>query len=113
MICVGIRQLLRPHTYDTAHSKPNSQKVRIIRPHHPLYGQSLKVVRRWKNKQVQFYIIKLPDRKHIQIPIHWTDDGTTPLPENLPDYPVLTADSIRELICLLKLLNKKFKNNKE
>jgi hypothetical protein len=108
-----MRQLLHPNIYNTAHSKPNSKKVRIIRPHHPLYGQSFQLVRTWKNKQVKFYIIQLPDRKHIQIPIHWTDDGTTPLPENLPDYPVLTADSIRDIIYLLKLLNKKLKHDKE
>jgi hypothetical protein len=70
-------------------------------------------VRRWKNKQIQFYIIELPDRKHIQIPLHWTDDGTTPLPENLPEYPFLTAAAIRELVYLLKLLNKNLKYDRE
>jgi hypothetical protein len=28
------------------------------------------------------------------------------LPENLPDLPVLTVDSIKELIYLIKLFNK-------
>jgi hypothetical protein len=106
MTCAGIRQPMLPHPYDNAHSNTNSGKVRIIRPHHPLYGNTYPIVRRWKHNKARFYIIQLPDRRHLQIPAHWTDGGASPLPENLPDLPVLTVDSIRELIYLFKLFNK-------
>ena len=101
-----------PHPYDTAHSNTNFDKVRIIRPHHPLYGKTFPLVRKWKHKKIRFYIIQLPDRRHIQVPAHWTDDGITPLHEKFPDFPVLTVDSIRELIYLLNLFNKNLQYQK-
>jgi hypothetical protein len=100
-----------PQTSNTKHSNPNFRKVRIIRPHHPLYGQSVTLVKIWQHKKRRYYVIELPDNSHTRIPLSWADDGNTPLPQVPPNLPFLTIDSIRQLSCLLANLKNKSSMN--
>jgi hypothetical protein len=90
--------------FNTTHSNSHFHTVRIIRPHHPFFGKSFPVIRTWKHKKQQFYIIQLPDMSHIQIPVHWADEGKIPLSKNFFNQPVFTINSIREIISAIKLI---------
>jgi hypothetical protein len=96
---------------NTAHSNTQFELVRIIRPHHPLYGKTFPLVRTWKHKKSRFYIIQLPDKSHIRIPIDWADDGKTPLPKSFATQPVFTVFSIKKLILLITTLKKRGSTN--
>jgi hypothetical protein len=67
-----------PQSSQTTHSNDVS-RVRIIRPHHPLFGQWVSVVRLWEHKKKRYYIIELPDKSHTRIPLYWADNGKFPL----------------------------------
>lgn len=95
---------MRQRPINTTHSNTHFETVRIIRPHHPLFGKNFPLVRTWKFKRRRFYIIQLPDKSHIQIPVHWADEGKTPLPENICEQPVFRVDSIRELVVVITTL---------
>ena len=96
---------------NTAHSNTQFEVVRIIRPHHPLFGKAFPLVRTWKHKKSRFYIIQFPDKSHIQIPIEWADDGKTPLPKSMATQPVFTVFSIKKLILLITTLKKRGSTN--
>jgi hypothetical protein len=112
---------------NTAHSNTQFEIVRIIRPHHPLFGKTFPLVRRWKHKKNRFYIIQFPDKSkhkknrfyiiqfpdksHIQIPTDWADDGKTPLPNSMATQPVFTVISIKRLILLITTLKKRGSTN--
>jgi hypothetical protein len=95
-----------PQTFNTAHSNSHFQTVRIIRPHHPLFGKTLPLIKIWEHKKKRYYVIELPDKSHTRIPLHWADQGKTPLPEHLSGQPVFTVHSIRELISLITIFEK-------
>jgi hypothetical protein len=103
--------LTLPQTSNTKHSNTIFRKVRIIRPHHPLYGQSVSLVKIWQHKNQRYYVIELPDKSHTRIPLFWADDGNTPLPPVPPNLPFLTIDSIRLLNCLLANLKNRASMN--
>jgi hypothetical protein len=111
MICAGMRQHMHQRQSNTAHSNTQFEIVRIIRPHHPLFGKTFPLVRRWKHKKNRFYIIQFPDKSHIQIPTDWADDGKTPLPNSMATQPVFTVISIKRLILLITTLKKRGSTN--
>jgi hypothetical protein len=76
--------------------------VRIIRPHHPLFGKTLPLVKLWEHKKRRYYVIELLDQSHARIPLHWADEGRGPLPEISSNLPVLTSEAIKELIFLVE-----------
>ena len=94
-------------TFNTTHSKLNHRTVRIIRPHHPLFGKTVKLVKIWEHKKKRYYVIELPDKSHTRIPLDWADEGKTPLPKISSNQPVLTINSFRELISLIAALDNK------
>jgi len=94
-------------TFNTTHSNTNFRKVRIIRPHHPLYGKTVSLVKIWQHKKKRYYVIELPDKSHTRIPLYWADDGNTPLHQIPHNLPFLTIDSIRQLIGLVTTLKNK------
>ncbi len=94
-------------TSNIAHSKSNFRTVRIIRPHHPLFGKTVNLVKIWEHKKKRYYVIELPDKSHTRIPLHWADEGKTPLPEIPSNQPFFTVDSIRNLISLITTLENK------
>ncbi len=96
-----------PQTFNTTHSKLNHRTVRIIRPHHPLFGKTVKLVKIWEHKKKRYYVIELPDKSHTRIPLDWADEGITKLPQIPPNQPVFTIHSIRELISLITTLENK------
>jgi hypothetical protein len=50
------------------HSKSDLQNtVRIIRPHHPLFGKTVSLVKIWEHKKKRYYVIELPDKSHTRI----------------------------------------------
>jgi len=61
-------------------------------------------VKVWEHKKKRYYVIQLPDKSNTRIPLHWADQGKTPLPELTVEQPVFTLDSIRELILLIRSL---------
>jgi hypothetical protein len=75
--------------------------MRIIRPHHPLFGLSVPIIKMSELKRKRFYIIQLPDESNTLMPIHWVDEGNTPLPEVPAGLPVLSLESVRQLIFIL------------
>lgn len=93
-----------PPPSQTAHSKTNFRTLRIIRPHHPLFGLRVPVIKMSEHKEKRYYIIQLPDKSNTLIPIHWADEGNTPLPEVPTGLPVLSLDSVRQLIFILNSL---------
>jgi len=86
----------------TTHSNSFSKSVRIIYPHHPLFGRMVPLIKLWEHKKKHYYVIQLPDESHTRIPLFWADDGKTPLPEPPSDLTVLTATSVRTLIILMR-----------
>jgi hypothetical protein len=101
-----------PQTYNTTHSKSNLKTtVRIIRPHHPLYGKTVPVVKIWEHKKKRYYVIELPDKSNTRIPLDWADEGKIPLPENPSSQPVFTVQSIREIISFINILKNRSLND--
>jgi hypothetical protein len=93
-----------PQSSQTTHSNDVS-RVRIIRPHHPLFGQWVSVVRLWEHKKKRYYIIELPDKSHTRIPLYWADNGKFPLVKNAyPEQPFFTAKCIQNLISIILVL---------
>lgn len=93
-----------PQTCITTHSNPFSRSVRIIRPHHPLFGKTVPLVKLWEHKKRRYYVIELPDQSHTRIPLHWADEGKGPLPKISSNPPYLNIQAIKELISLLERL---------
>jgi hypothetical protein len=93
-----------PQTCNTAHSNSIFRSVRIIRPHHPLFGQTVPLVKLWEHKKRRYYVIQLPDQSHTRIPLHWADDGKGPLPEISSKLPALTIPAIKALISIMERL---------
>jgi hypothetical protein len=93
-----------PQCSQTTHSNDISPSVRIIRPHHPLFGQWVSVVRFWEHKKKRYYVVELPDKSHTRIPLHFADNGKFPLPDVPPDQPFFTVKCIRRLISLIPAL---------
>ena len=94
-------------TFNTTHSKSNYRTVRIIRPHHPLFGKTVNLVKIWEHKKKGYYVIELPDKSHTRIPLYWADEGKTPLTEIPSNQPFFTVHSIRELLSLITTLENK------
>jgi len=71
--------------------------VRIVRPHHPLRGMVVPLVRLWEGKGTRFFVVELPDGGHCRLPASWVDDGVSE-PETLPTTSrVLSMEAAREL----------------
>ena len=111
MILDAFAQPMHQRPSNTAHSNTQFEIVRIIRPHHPLFGKAFPLVRRWKHKKSRFYIIQMPDKSHIQIPIEWADDAKSPLAQYTVAQPVFTDNSIKELIFIITTLKKRISTN--
>lgn len=99
-------------TFNTEHSKSDIQNtVRIIRPHHPLFGKTVNLVKIWEHKKKRYYVIELPDKSHTRIPLDWADQGNSPLPESLSSEHVFTVQSIREITFIICTLENRSSNN--
>jgi hypothetical protein len=96
-----------PQTFDTAHSNSDYRTIRIIRPHHPLFGKSVPLVKIWEHKNKRYYVIELPDKSHTRIPLHWADQGKIPLPQSPSGGPAFTVEAVRELFSLMSTLANK------
>ena len=108
MIC---EQTLRP-TFNTAHSKSHLQNtVRIVRPHHPLFGKTVNLVKIWEHKKKRYYVIELPDKSHTRIPLDWADHGNAPLPESLSSEQVFTVQSVKEITFIIHTLENRSSND--
>lgn len=100
-----------PQTFNTTYSKSESKNiVRIIRPHHPLFGQTVNLVKIWEHKKKRYFVIELPDKSHSRIPLHWADNGTLPLSKPPHSNQVFTVQAIREVIFLTRTLRDKVLN---
>ena len=101
-----------PQTFNTTHSKSDLHNiVRIIRPHHPLYGKTVPLVKIWEHKKKRYYVIELPDKSHTRIPLDWADQGKMPLPENPSSKQVFTVQSVREISALIRTLENRSSND--
>jgi hypothetical protein len=94
-------------TCKTTHSTLTFHEVRIIRPHHPLYGKIFPVVRTSGYKRKRYYILELPDKSHLQIPMEWACEKDIPLPQPILAQPVCTVESLRVVLSLLRTLKNK------
>ena len=74
--------------------------MRVIRAHHPLFGEVVPLVKIWNHSKKRYYVIELPDKSHTRIPVDWADEGEAPLPEIASNLPCLTVEAIRDLIFL-------------
>ena len=88
-----------PHTqYNSSSSIP--RQLKLIRPHHPLEGQLLEVIRVGPSNVA----VRLKDGTAMQLPRSWTDiDGGVSLgPER-----ICTIESLREVLELLETFRRK------
>jgi len=66
----------RTNTRQTTHIEDFPRHVTILRPRHPLQGQTLEIFDRVRLKGVLHLIVVLPDHSRLQVPADWTDlDG--------------------------------------
>jgi len=66
-----------PHTtYFAGKLKQGSgepESIKVHYPYHPLYGQEVKVVRRWTKGNKRFYVISFFDNTNVHLPTWMTD----------------------------------------
>jgi hypothetical protein len=81
------------------------KQVRITSQPHPLYGQSVEVLRRRRQNSETHWIVRLPDGTAAQIPSSWTDHpaGQAPI-ETLQSGSRATPEALRKLISLVECL---------
>jgi hypothetical protein len=85
---------------------PTPTELRLIRRHHPLFGQTLELVRGGRHKLV----VRTTTGRTMQIPRSWTDaDGASGQSES--DQSVFTVEAIRDLTELLSALRKRANEN--
>jgi hypothetical protein len=97
----------RSQTYQTTHSTLTCHEIRIIRPHHPLYGKIFPVLETSGYKKKRYYILELPDQSHLQIPREWTCHKDIPQPHPIAEQPVCTVKSLQAMLLILKSLKDK------
>ena len=78
----------------------------IIRHHHPLIGQKLKLLSVGKTMA----LVRLPDGSSMKIPRRWTDVDGVACPE-LAGVAELTLHGLHELISLFMALRERARNN--
>lgn len=71
----------------------------------------MNLVKIWEHKKKRYYVIELPDKSHTRIPLDWTDQGNTPLPENLSSEQVFTVQSVREIAFIIRTLKNRSSND--
>jgi hypothetical protein len=80
------------------------QRIRVTIPHHPLYNQSLRVVRRLHTYSEPQIVVELPDGHTQLIPTRWTEAVPVTPREPLGEVAVFSHDSLRALITMVASL---------
>jgi hypothetical protein len=99
--------LLSSQTRKTTYSKLTFDEVKIIRPHHPLYGQIFPVLETSGYKDKRYYILELPEHSPLRIPVEWTCHKDLPMPQATPEQPVCTVKSLQAVLSILTSLKNK------
>lgn len=73
----------------------------MVRPHHPLLGRKLEVLRDGD----RLLVVRLPDGCGARIPRAWTDADGAPPPRPEPET-ILTAEALREILSLVESLRR-------
>ncbi len=60
--------------------------IRVTHPHHPLYNQIVKVLRKAGNSAYPepCYLIELPDGTRAELPLSWAEAAVAPSPPSEP-----------------------------
>ncbi len=97
------------HTCNTTYIKSKFQDrvVRIFRPHHPLFGQTVGLIEVERHARQQYFIVELPNQSRMRIPAEWADNGQGPLPAQPTHSQILTIPGVRDLIAVLTCLEQK------
>jgi hypothetical protein len=82
------------------------QRVQITAPHHPLYGQSLKVLRRIcpTNGELQL-VVELPNGHTQLIAARWTETAPTSLYSETGEIILFSSASLRSLAIMVASLS--------
>jgi hypothetical protein len=73
------------------------QRIRITASHHPLCGQSLRVIRHIQGAAEHQFVVELPNGHTQLVPIRWTEAAPTPMLS--ADDPVrFSPGSLRALV---------------
>jgi hypothetical protein len=80
------------------------QRIRITVSHHPLYNQSLKVLRHIHTHSEPQIVVELPDGHTQLIPTRWTEAVPVTPREPLGEVAVFSHDSLRALITMVASL---------
>ena len=85
------------------HDRP--EKIRIIHPPHPLFGQTLEVICPRREAEETFWIAQLKDGSGISLPSSWTDHPLEKRPvQRIRAGTRATPSALRGLADLLEVL---------
>lgn len=89
--------------------KNSATHVRVIRPHHPLFGKELEIL---KDAKADIIVLR-PDGASMKLPRNWTDiDGPDSCRE-LSGKAIFTTQSLQEFRELLETLTKRRNSSKQ
>jgi len=87
----------------------------VVHPGHPLVGQTLSVVRRYRERGEQHWVIELADGSRQYVPASWCTPLTPPSesiampdhPKEFPQPPLLSLAGLRDLAALVRHLRER------
>ena len=83
----------------------HEQRVLITVPHHPLYGQSLKVLRQIRPTDGEpQLVVKLPNGHTQLIATRWTETAPSPLHSEMGEIILFGSSSLRNLVIMVASL---------
>ena len=104
-ITTGRSSRSRQHQQNESLHDAHEQRVLITVPHHPLYGQSLKVLRRILpvDGEPQL-VVKLPNGHTQLIAARWTETAPTALHSEMGEVIMFSSSSLRSLVIMVASL---------
>lgn len=85
------------------HDRP--EKIRVIHPPHPLFGQTLEVIRPRREAEGTYWIARLKDGSRISLPSSWTDHPVDKRPvQRIRAGGHATPSALRDLADLLEVI---------
>jgi hypothetical protein len=65
------------------------------------------LVKIWESKGSRHYVVELPDRSHVRIPLSWADDGQAPLEEHHDSEALLSVETTRDLAAAIARIQRR------
>lgn len=80
----------------------NNQRVVITARHHPLYGQSVKVIRKIRRRGEVHFVIEMPNGQTQELALRYTEIVNPSA--SMKNSQLFTANSLRELVKMVKAI---------